>query len=150
MCDYLGVDGDFGNPASHGHIWGHRAREAVEQARLEVATLINATPNEIIWTSGATEANNLALKGSIEVHDKRKRHIVTSKIEHAAVLDNMRFLEGVGCDITYIEPDDSGLIAPDKVQSALRDDTVLVSLMHVNNELGTITDIEKIGQMIAI
>ena len=147
MCDYLGVDGDFGNPASHGHIWGHRAREAVEQARLEVATLINATPNEIIWTSGATEANNLALKGSIEVHDKRKRHIVTSKIEHAAVLDNMRLLEGLGCDITYIEPDDSGLIAPDKVQSALRDDTVLVSLMHVNNELGTITDIEKIGQM---
>lgn len=144
MSGHLGIEGDFGNPASQSHIWGHRAREAVEHARLQIAELINATPNGIIWTSGATEANNLAIKGSVEAYGK-KAHIITSQIEHAAVLDSMRYLESLGHEVSYIAPDKDGLITPNKVFEAVRDDTALVSLMHVNNELGTITDIEKIG-----
>lgn len=147
MAQCLGSDGNFGNPASQSHIWGHQAREAVENARLHVADLLNAKPTEIVWTSGATEANNLAIKGAVEALEKGRKHIVTSKIEHPAVLDTFGYLESQGCKVSYISPDEGGIIHPDSVLESLRDDTGLVSLMHVNNELGTITNVEAIGEI---
>lgn len=147
MNQCLGITDNFGNPASTSHIWGHNAREAVENARLQVADLLNAKPNEIIWTSGATEANNLAIKGGVASAVKHGKHIITSAIEHAAVLDCFGYLEKSGYDVTYLQPNSHGLITFEEVSEKLRDDTILVSLMHVNNELGTITDIEKIGKI---
>ena len=147
MTRYLGPDGAFGNPASRFHSFGRDAEEAVEKARVHVAELINAEPREIIWTSGATESDNLAIKGAVAGHAGRGAHIVTSAIEHKAVLDSCLHLERNGFEITRIMPRPDGLITPDLVQSAMRDDTILVSLMHVNNEIGTITDIETIGRM---
>ena len=146
MTRFLGRDGAFGNPASRFHSFGREAEEAVERARAEVAGLINAEPREIIWTSGATESNNLAIKGAA-ARAKRGTHIVTSAIEHKAVLDSCQHLERNGFEVARIKPTADGLITPELVQAAFRDDTVLLSLMHVNNEIGTITDIETIGRI---
>ena len=147
MIRYLGPDGVFGNPASRFHSFGREAEEAVERARGQVAALINAEPREIVWTSGATESNNLAIKGAAACHADRGVHIVTSAIEHKAVLDSCRHLECNGFEVTYVAPDSSGMIIPEQVEAVLRDDTILLSLMHVNNEIGTITDIDTIGRM---
>ena len=145
MTRYLGPDGAFGNAASRLHSFGREAEEAVEQARVQVAELINADPREIVWTSGATESNNLAIKG-VAAQAGRGAHVVTSAIEHKAVLDPCLRLERSGFEITRIEPGNDGLISPDRVLSALRDDTILLSLMHVNNEIGAVTDVETIGR----
>lgn len=147
MAQYLTLDGVYGNPASRSHVFGWKAEEAVEQARKQVADLINADPREIVWTSGATESDNLAIKGVAHFYQKKGKHIVTSKIEHKAVLDTCRQLEREGFEVTYLDPDNQGLITPESVQSALREDTILVSLMHVNNEIGTVTDIAAIGEV---
>ena len=147
MTQCLSIDGVFGNPASRSHVYGWKAEEVVEQARREVADLIGADPREIVWTSGATEADNLAIKGVAQFHRARGRHIVTSRIEHKAVLDSCHFLEGEGFELTYLEPGPDGLVAPDAVAAALRADTILVSIMHANNELGTVNDIAAIGRV---
>ncbi|HET8552143.1 MAG TPA: aminotransferase class V-fold PLP-dependent enzyme [Gammaproteobacteria bacterium] len=143
MAECLTADGLFGNPASIHHDAGRAARAAVEKARGEVAALIGATPPEIIFTSGATESINLALRGVAAAHDGR--HIVTSRIEHAAVLDTCRALERRGYEITYIEPNPDGVLEPERFAAAFRDDTVLCSVMHVNNEIGVYNDIAAIG-----
>jgi len=148
MADCLTLDGNFGNPASRSHIYGWRAEQAVEQARAELAQLINADPREIVWTSGATEADNLALKGAAGFYSDRGRHIVTSKIEHKAVLDSCAWLERQGWEVTWLEPDRDGLVSAASVAAALRPDTLLVSIMHVNNELGTINDVAAIGTVV--
>ena len=147
MTRYLGLDGVFGNPASRSHHYGWEAEKAVERARAEVANLINAESREIIWTSGATESDNLAIKGAAHFYASRGKHIVTSALEHKAVLDSCRHLEQEGFEITYLKPDSDGVITPRLVEDTLRDDTILVSLMHVNNEIGTITDIDSIGEI---
>ena len=147
MSRYLGPDGMFGNPASRFHGFGRDAEEAVEQARVHVADLVNADPREIVWTSGATESDNLAIKGAVAACADRGAHVVTSAIEHKAVLDSCRHLERKGFEVTRIVPGADGLITPALVEAALRDDTILLSLMHVNNEIGTITDIESIGRL---
>jgi len=147
MSECLTLDGNFGNPASRSHLFGWRAEEAVENARRQVADLLGADPREIVWTSGATESDNLAIKGAAHFYQKKGKHIVTSKIEHKAVLDTCRHLEREGFEVTYLEPDSEGIIHPHQVAQALRDDTILVSLMHVNNEIGTITDIAAIGEI---
>jgi cysteine desulfurase len=147
MLGCLTLDGNFANPASRSHVFGWRAEEAVEQARRQLADLIGADPREIVWTSGATESDNLAIKGVVRaVESGRARHIVTSAIEHKAVLDSCAFLESEGVAVTYLAPGRGGLIDPDDVAQAINDDTVLVSVMHVNNELGTINDIAAIGE----
>lgn len=148
MMECLRLEGNFGNPASRSHMYGWQAEEAVETARGNVAALVNADPREIVWTSGATESNNLAIKGVAGFYGNKGKHIVTSKIEHKAVLDACRQLERDGFEITYLDPEaGTGLIQPAMVEAALRDDTILVSLMHVNNEIGTITDIAAIGEI---
>ncbi|WP_299730983.1 IscS subfamily cysteine desulfurase [uncultured Endozoicomonas sp.] len=147
MIQCLSLEGNFGNPASRSHLFGWRAEEAVEDARRQVADLIHADPREIVWTSGATESDNLAIKGVARFYSKKGKHIITSKIEHKAVLDTCRQLEREGFEITYLEPGSDGLITPVMVEKALRDDTILVSLMHVNNEIGVINDIEAIGEL---
>jgi cysteine desulfurase len=145
MMDCLTMDGNFGNPASRSHLFGWKAEEAVENARRQVADLIGADPREIVWTSGATESNNLAIKGVAHFNAKKGKHIVTSKIEHKAVLDTCRQLEREGFEVTYLDPTPEGIIEPQQVADALRDDTTIVSIMHVNNEIGTINDIAAIG-----
>jgi cysteine desulfurase len=147
MIQCLTPDGNFGNPASRSHLFGWKAEEAVETARRQVADLLGADPREIVWTSGATESDNLAIKGVAHFYSKKGKHIITSKIEHKAVLDPCRQLEREGFEVTYLEPDSNGLITPQQVSDALRDDTILVSLMHVNNEIGTVTDIAAIGEI---
>lgn len=148
MMDCLRLEGNFGNPASRSHMYGWQAEEAVETARGNVASLVNADPREIVWTSGATESNNLAIKGVAGFYGNKGKHILTSKIEHKAVLDACRQLEREGFEVTYLDPEaGTGLIQPAMVEAALRDDTILVSLMHVNNEIGTITDIAAIGEI---
>jgi cysteine desulfurase len=147
MCHYLGMEGEFGNPASHSHSYGWSAKAAVDEARAQVAALVNADPDDIIWTSGATESNNLALKGVAHYYQKKGRHIVTSKTEHRAVLDVCRHLAQAGYDITYLDTQSNGLIDFDKVAAALRDDTILLSVMHVNNEIGVIQDIKALGEL---
>jgi len=147
MIDCLTMDGNFGNPASRSHLFGWKAEEAVESARRQVADLINADPREIVWTSGATESDNLAIKGAAHFYQKKGKHIITSKIEHKAVLDTCRQLEREGFEVTYLTPNTDGLIEPSAVAEAIREDTILVSLMHVNNEIGTITDIQAIGEL---
>ena len=147
MIQCLSPEGNFGNPASRSHVFGWRAEEAVEDARRQVADLINADPREIVWTSGATESDNLAIKGVADFYRKKGRHIITSRIEHKAVLDTCRQLEREGYEVTYLEPDRDGLITAEMVAGALRDDTTLVSLMHVNNEIGVINDIAAIGEL---
>lgn len=145
MMECLTLDGNFGNPASRSHLFGWKAEEAAENARAQVASLIGADPREIVWTSGATESNNLAIKGVAHFNIKKGKHIVTSKIEHKAVLDTCRQLEREGFEVTYLDPTPEGLIEPQQVADALRDDTTIVSIMHVNNEIGTINDIAAIG-----
>ncbi len=147
MSDCLTLDGNFANPASRSHLFGWRAEEAVEEARQQVADLIGADAREIVWTSGATEANNLALKGVAHSYAKQGKHIITSQIEHKAVLDPCKQLEKEGFEVTYLKPDSMGIIHVEDVQAALREDTIIVSLMHANNEIGVITDIEKIGAL---
>ncbi|NKB32259.1 MAG: IscS subfamily cysteine desulfurase [Pseudomonadales bacterium] len=147
MMECLTLEGNYGNPASRSHSLGWKAEEAVETARRHVADLINADPREIVWTSGATEADNLAIKGVAHFYGKKGKHIITSKIEHKAVLDSCRQLEREGFEVTYLDPDAKGLISPDVVANAIREDTILVSLMHVNNEIGVINDIEAIGKI---
>jgi cysteine desulfurase len=147
MVEFLTPSGHFGNPASRSHMFGWQAEAAVEDARAEVANLIGADPREIVWTSGATEANNLAIKGCAQFNTRKGKHIITSKIEHKAVLDTCRQLEREGFEITYLDPDKNGLIQPQAVADALRDDTTVVSIMHVNNELGTLNDIAAIGKL---
>jgi cysteine desulfurase len=147
MVQFLTPSGQFGNPASRSHMFGWQAEAAVEDARGDVAGLIGADPREIVWTSGATEANNLAIKGCAHFNTRKGKHIITSKIEHKAVLDTCRQLEREGFEITYLDPDKDGLIQPQAVADALRDDTTVVSIMHVNNELGTLNDIAAIGKL---
>lgn len=147
MCDCLTTEGNFGNPASSSHEFGWKAEEAVDQARKDVADLINANPKEIIFTSGATESDNLAIKGIAHFYKKKGKHIITCKTEHKAVLDSCRQLEREGYEVTYLDPEDNGLIDLDKLKGALRDDTILVSIMHVNNEIGVIQDIKAIGEL---
>ena len=147
MCDCLTIEGNFGNPASSSHEFGWKAEEAVDQARQDVADLINANPKEIVFTSGATESDNLAIKGIAHFYHKKGKHIVTCKTEHKAVLDTCRQLEREGYEVTYLDPEDTGLIDLDKLKAALRDDTILVSIMHVNNEIGVIQDIKAIGEI---
>ena len=143
MAECLAADGNFGNPASRSHVYGWRAEEAVEEARAQVARLINADPREIVWTSGATESDNLAIKGVAE--GAARRHIVTSAIEHKAVLDTCAHLETQGFEVTYLVPGGSGIVAPDQVAKALRPDTLLVSLMHANNEIGVVNDVAAVS-----
>ena len=147
MIDCLTIEGNFGNPASRSHVYGWRAEEAVENARQQVADLINADPREIVWTSGATESDNLAIKGVAHFYGTKGKHLITSKIEHKAVLDTMRQLEREGFEVTYLDPDENGIIHPEQVKEALREDTILVSIMHVNNEIGTVNDIAAIGEI---
>jgi cysteine desulfurase len=147
MCTYLTPQGEFGNPASRSHVFGWHADEAVEEARANVAALVNADPREIIWTSGATESDNLAIKGAAHFYQKQGKHIVTLKTEHKAVLDSCRQLEREGFEVTYLDPEPTGLLDLGKLKAALRDDTVLVSVMHVNNEIGVIQDIAAIGEI---
>ncbi len=148
MCSYLTLeDGLFGNAASRSHSYGWAAEEAVENARQQVADLINADPKEIVWTSGATESNNLAIKGVAEFYAKKGKHIITCKTEHKAVLDTCRHLERSGYEVTYLDPEPNGLVDHAKLAEAMRPDTILVSLMHVNNEIGVIQDIKAIGEM---
>ena len=145
MTACLTLEGNFGNPASRSHLYGWKAEEAVEMARRQVADLINADPREIVWTSGATEADNLAVKGAAHFHRDRGMHIITSSIEHKAVLDSCHQLEREGFEVSYLEPTREGLVTADAVAGALRDDTVLVSIMHANNEIGTVNDIGAIA-----
>lgn len=147
MSRHLTLDGVFANPASRSHIYGWQAEEAVETARRQVAELIGAESREIVWTSGATESDNLAIKGVMAANADRGDHIITSVIEHKAVLDTCAYLEGKGYRVTYLQPDDRGLIRPEQVADAIQDSTVLVSLMQVNNELGTVTDIDAIARI---
>jgi len=147
MCRYLTPEGKFGNPASRSHSFGWEVEDAVDEARRQVAELVNADPKEIVWTSGATESDNLAIKGVARFYHKRGRHIVTAKTEHKAVLDTCRHLERGGFEVTYLDPQPNGLIDSAELEAALRDDTILVSIMHVNNEIGVIQDIEGIGEL---
>ena len=147
MMEFMTVDSNFGNPASRSHSFGWQADEAVELARSHVANLVNCDPREIVWTSGATEADNLAIKGIANFYKSKGKHIITSKIEHKAVLDPCRQLERHGFEVTYLEPNAGGLITPDAIREVLREDTILVSIMHINNELGTINDIDAIGEL---
>ena len=147
MCDALTIEGNFGNPASRSHIFGWKAEEAIEDARDQVAALVGADAKEIVWTSGATESNNLAIKGAAQFYKKKGRHIVTISTEHKAVIDTCRALEREGFEVTYLDPESNGLVDPEKFAAALRDDTLLASVMFVNNEIGIIQDIEKLGSI---
>ena len=140
------IDGTFGNPASRSHEFGWKADEAVEKARLHVANLVNADSREIVWTSGATESDNLAIKGAAKFYKDRGNHIITSKIEHKAVLDPCRQLEREGFEITYLDPDENGVISLENIKKHVKDTTILLSIMHINNELGAVNDIETIGK----
>ncbi|NIG35440.1 IscS subfamily cysteine desulfurase [Pantoea sp. ICBG 828] len=147
MMQFLTLDGTFGNPASRSHRFGWQAEEAVDVARNQVAELINADPREIVFTSGATEADNLALKGAAQQHQARGKLIITSQTEHKAVLDSCAQLAREGFDVTFLQPGADGIVTPAMLEAALRDDTVLVSLMHVNNETGVIQDIAALGAL---
>jgi len=147
MKDCLSFDGNFGNAGSRSHSFGWKAEELIEESRLNVAELVNCDPREIIFTSGATESDNLALKGAAYFYQDKGKHIVTCKIEHKAVLDTCRQLEKEGFEVTYLETDEFGAVTPKQVKEAIREDTSIVSLMHLNNEIGVITDIAKIGEI---
>ena len=147
MAKYLTMEGDFGNPASRSHHYGWQAEKAVDNARNQVAELISADPREIVWTSGATESNNLALKGIANFYHKRGKHIITLKTEHKAILDTCRQLEREGFEVTYLDPLPNGLLDIDLFKSVIREDTILASFMHVNNEIGVIQDLQAIGDI---
>lgn len=148
MLAHLGPDGLFANPSSISHAPGRAAREAVETARAEVAAVLNVAPETIVFTSGATEADNLGIKGAARANMKRGRHIVTEKTAHKAVLDSCKALERDGFEVTYLVPDAEGLIAPEQLANALRDDTVLVALLHANNETGVVQDIGALARVV--
>lgn len=141
------MDGVFGNPASRSHRFGWQAEEAVDIARNQIAELVNADPREIVFTSGATESDNLAIKGAANFYQKKGKHIITCKTEHKAVLDTCRQLEREGFEVTYLAPESNGLIDLSKLEAAMREDTILVSIMHVNNEIGIVQDIATIGEL---
>ncbi len=147
MSECLLAEGKFGNPASRSHKFGWEAEEAVEIARRHVADLINCDPREIVWTSGATESDNLAIKGVAQFYKNKGKHIITSKIEHKAVLDTCRHLEREGFEVTYLDPGTDGIVTPESVAAAIREDTTIVSIMHVNNEIGVANDIAAIGEI---
>jgi cysteine desulfurase len=147
MVQYMTMDGTFGNPASRSHRYGWQAEEAVDTAREQIANLINADPREIVFTSGATESDNLAIKGAAHFYGKKGKHVITCKTEHKAVLDPCRQLEREGFEVTYMQPESNGLIDLAKLKDAMREDTVLVSIMHVNNEIGVVQDIAAIGEL---
>ncbi len=147
MMNYLTMDGEFGNPASRSHVYGWASEAAVDLARKQVADLINADPREIVWTSGATESDNLAIKGAAHFYSKKGKHIITCKTEHKAVLDTCRQLEREGFEVTYLDPEENGLIDLGKLEAAIRPDTTLISIMHVNNEIGVIQDIAAIAKI---
>src|SRR6195952_6107578 len=137
----------FGNPASRSHAWGWEAEAAVEKAREQVAALVGADPREIVWTSGATESINLALKGAAQFYKTRGKHLITLKTEHKAVLDTMRELERQGFDVTYLDVQQNGLVNFDAFKAALREDTILASVLYVNNEIGVIQDVVALGNL---
>ena len=147
MAKYLTMEGDFGNAASRSHYYGWQAEKAVDEARSQVADLVGADPREIVWTSGATESNNLAIKGIANFYHKRGKHIITLKTEHKAVLDTCRQLEREGFEVTYLDPMSSGLLDIEEFKSTIREDTILASFMHVNNEIGVIQDLQTIGEI---
>ena len=147
MMDCMTIDGNFGNPASRSHRFGWQAEESVDVARHQIAELVNCDPREIIFTSGATESNNLAIKGAANFYNKKGKHVITVKTEHKAVLDTCRELERQGYEVTYMDVEENGLLDMQKLADAMREDTVLVSVMHVNNEIGVIQDIDTIGLM---
>lgn len=147
MCACLTMDGNFGNPASRSHAYGWASEAVTDEARKQVADLVNADPKEIVWTSGATESDNLAIKGAAHFYNKKGKHIITSKTEHKAVLDSCRQLEREGFEVTYLDPESNGLLDLARLEAAMRDDTILVSIMHVNNEIGVIQDITAIGEL---
>lgn len=147
MIECLRPSGAHGNPSSVSHEFGRRARELVERARVQVAQAIGAKPHAIVWTSGATESDNLAILGAARFHQDRGRHIVSCRTEHKAVLDPLKQLEREGFEVTYLKPDATGIVHVEQVGEALRKDTVLVSLMHVNNEIGVVQDIATVGQL---
>ncbi|BET97403.1 IscS subfamily cysteine desulfurase [Xenorhabdus taiwanensis] len=147
MMNYLTIDGVFGNPASRSHRFGWQAEEAVDIARNQIADLVGADPREIVFTSGATESDNLAIKGAAKFYQKKGKHIITSKTEHKAVLDTCRQLEREGFEITYLAPMSNGLIDLKELEATMREDTILVSIMHVNNEIGIVQDIMTIGEL---
>ena len=147
MMQFLTLDGTFGNPASRSHRFGWQSEEAVDVARNQIAELVNADPREIVFTSGATESDNLAIKGAAHAHQARGKHIITSQTEHKAVLDSCQQLEREGFDVTYLTPAANGIVSPEQLRAALRDDTILVTLMHVNNETGVVQDIAAYGEL---
>ena len=147
MQECLSLDGNFGNPASRSHAFGWKAEEAAEEARSNVADLVNCDPREIVWTSGATESDNLAIKGAALFNKSKGNHIITSKVEHKAVLDSCRQLERQGFEVTYLDPGSNGIVNADMVKEAITDQTTLVSIMHVNNEIGVINNIKEIGEL---
>ena len=147
MARYLTMEGDFGNPASRSHYYGWQAEKAVDEARAQVASLVGADPREIVWTSGATESDNLAIKGIAHFYHKRGKHIITLKTDHKAVLDTCRQLEREGFEVTYLEPLSNGLLDINVFKDAIREDTILASIMHVNNEIGVIQNIQSIGDV---
>ncbi|MBU2916618.1 IscS subfamily cysteine desulfurase [Psychrosphaera sp. F3M07] len=147
MMKCLTMDGTFGNPASRSHRYGWQAEELVDIARNNIAELVNADPREVVFTSGATESNNLAIKGAAHFYSKKGKHVITAKTEHKAVLDTCRELEREGFEVTYLDVMSNGLVDLNALEAAMRDDTVLVSIMHVNNEIGVIQDIAKIGEL---
>jgi len=147
MAKYLTLEGNFGNAASRSHYYGWQAEKAVDKARSQVANLVGADPREIVWTSGATESDNLAIKGIAHFYHKRGKHIITMKTEHKAVLDTCRQLEREGFEVTYLEPLSNGLLDINVFKDAIREDTILASIMHVNNEIGVIQNIQSIGDV---
>ena len=147
MMQCLTPSGAFGNPASRSHAFGWQAEKMVERAREQVAELVHADPREIVWTSGATESDNLAIKGAAHFYVKKGKHIITVKTEHKAVLDTCRQLEKEGYELSYLDPKADGLLDLDELADTIRDDTILISVMHVNNEIGVIQDIQKIGEL---
>lgn len=147
MLECLEISGNFGNSAVIMHDYGRKAQEMVENARAQIASLIHADPKEIIFTSGATEANNLAIKGAARFYYRKGKHIVTCKTEHKSVLDSCQYLESQGFEVTYLTPQKNGLLDLEVLENSLRDDTILLSIMHANNEIGVIQDIEKIAQL---
>lgn len=147
MMQYLTMDGQFGNPASRSHKFGWQAEEAVEEARAHIAELVNADPREIVFTSGATESNNLAIKGAAQFYHKKGKHLITVRTEHKAVLDTMRALEREGFEVTYLDVQANGLLDLATFKAALRPDTTVVSIMMVNNEIGVIQDVAAIGEL---
>ncbi len=147
MKGCLTLEGNYGNPASRSHEFGWKAEEMIEEARINVSNLVNCDHREIVWTSGATESDNLAIKGVAHFYRKKGNHIITSKIEHKAVLDSCRQLEREGFEVTYLDPDSSGLISAQQLSENIKKETILVTIMHVNNEIGVVNDIKSLGEI---